>query len=68
LLNAAGRSPAEIAAEAEASMQALVDHSDTEPSRLQDALCDVLADVQERMERGGQACRPSYGLSAASTR
>lgn len=49
----AGRSPAEIAAEAEASMQALVDHSDTEPVRLQDALCDVVADVQMRMERGG---------------
>ena len=50
----AGRSPADIAAEAEASMQALVDHSDTEPSRLQDVLCDVLGDVQERMERGGR--------------
>ncbi len=50
----AGRSPAEIAAEAEASMQALVDHSDTEPIRLQDALCDVVADVQARMERGGK--------------
>ncbi|WP_298625632.1 DnaB-like helicase N-terminal domain-containing protein, partial [uncultured Zoogloea sp.] len=44
----AGRSPADIAAEAEASMQALVDHSETEPVRLQDALCDVLADVEAR--------------------
>lgn len=50
----AGRSPAEIAAEAEASMQAMVDHSDTEPVRLQDAICDALADVQGRMERGGR--------------
>lgn len=50
----AGRSPAEIAAEAEASMQALVDHTGTEPIRLQDALCDVVADVQARMERGGK--------------
>lgn len=50
----AGRSPAEIAAKAEASMLALVDHSDTEPSRLQDVLCDVLADVEHRRERGGE--------------
>lgn len=58
----AGRSPAEIAAEAEASMQALVDHTDTAPSLLQDALCDVLADVQERMERGGQLAGLATGF------
>ncbi|MBL8453526.1 MAG: replicative DNA helicase [Zoogloea sp.] len=58
----AGRSPAEIAAEAEASMRTLVDHSDTEPSRLQDALCDVLADVQQRMERGGQLAGLATGF------
>lgn len=49
----AGRSPADIAAEAETAMQALVDHSETEPARLGDALCDVLADVEARRERGG---------------
>lgn len=58
----AGRSPAEIAEEAEASMQALVDHSDTEPSRLQDVLCDVLGDVQERIERGGRLAGLSTGF------
>lgn len=58
----AGRSPAEIAAEAEASMQALVDHSDTEPVRLQDALCDVLADVEDRRERGGNLAGLSTGF------
>ncbi|MBN9695938.1 MAG: replicative DNA helicase [Zoogloea sp.] len=58
----AGRSPAEIAAEAEASMQALVDHTDTEPSRLQDVLCDVLGDVQERMERGGRLAGLATGF------
>lgn len=60
----AGRSPAEIAAEAEASMQALVDHTETEPVRLQDALCDVLADVEERRERGGNIA----GLATGFTR
>ncbi len=49
----AGRTPAQIAAEAEAGMLALLDHSDTDPVRLQDALCDVLADVEDRRERGG---------------
>ncbi|MBN8283752.1 replicative DNA helicase [Zoogloea sp.] len=58
----AGRSPADIAAQAEASMQALVDHSDTEPARLQDVLCDVLGDVQERMERGGRIAGLSTGF------
>lgn len=58
----AGRSPADIAAQAEASMQALVDRTDTEPSLLQDALCDVLADVQERMERGGQLAGLATGF------
>lgn len=58
----AGRSPADIAAQAEASMQALVDRTDTEPSRLQDVLCDVLGDVQERMERGGRLAGLSTGF------
>lgn len=58
----AGRSPAEIAAEAEASMQSLVDHSDTEPVRLQDALCDVLADVEARRERGGELAGLATGF------
>jgi len=58
----AGRSPADIAAQAEASMQALVDRTDTEPSRLQDVLCDVLCDVQERMERGGQLAGLATGF------
>lgn len=49
----AGRTPAQIAAEAEAGMLALLDHNDTDPVRLQDALCDVLADVEDRRERGG---------------
>lgn len=55
-----GRAPAEIAAEAEAGMLALLDHTDSDPVRLQDALCDVLADVEERRERGG-------GLAGLST-
>lgn len=58
----AGRSPAEIAAEAEASMQSLVDHSETEPVRLQDALCDVLADVEARRERGGNLAGLATGF------
>lgn len=58
----AGRSPADIAAEAEARMQALVDHTDTEPSRLQDVFCDVLADVQRRMELGGRLAGLSTGF------
>lgn len=58
----AGRSPADIAAEAESRMQALTDHSDTEPSRLQDVLCDVLGDVQERMERGGRLAGLATGF------
>ena len=58
----AGRTPAEIAAEAESSMLALLDHSDTEPVRLQDALCDVLADVEERRERGGELAGLATGF------
>lgn len=58
----AGRSPADIAAQAEASMQALVDRTDSEPSRLQDVLCDVLSDVQERMDRGGQLAGLATGF------
>ena len=37
--NPAGRGPADIAAEAEAAMLALLDHSDSEPAHLQDVLC-----------------------------
>ncbi|WP_079434211.1 replicative DNA helicase [Zoogloea sp. LCSB751] len=51
--NPAGRSPAEIAADAEAGMLTLLDRTDSDPVRLQDALCDVLADVDARRERGG---------------
>jgi len=58
----AGRSPAEIAAEAEAGMLALLDHTDTDPVRLQDALCDVLADVEDRRERGGNLAGLSTGF------
>lgn len=58
----AGRSPADIAAEAEAAMQALVDHSETEPARLGDALCDVLADVDARRERGGNLAGLATGF------
>jgi len=58
----AGRSPAEIAAEAETAMQALVDHSETEPVRLGDALCDVLADVEARRERGGNLAGLATGF------
>lgn len=60
----AGRSPAEIAAEAEAGMLALLDHSDSDPARLQDLLCDVLADVDQRRERGGHLA----GLATGFTR
>jgi replicative DNA helicase len=59
----AGRTPAQIAAEAEAGMLALLDHSDTDPVRLQDALCDVLADVEDRRERGGDLAGLSTGFS-----
>ena len=58
----AGRSPADIAAEAETAMQALVDHSETDPVRLQDALCDVLADVEARRERGGELAGLATGF------
>ena len=58
-----GRVPAEIAAEAEAGMLALLDHSDSDPVRLQDALCDVLADVEDRRERGGNLAGLSTGFS-----
>ncbi len=58
----AGRTPAEIAAEAEAGMLALLDHSDTDPVRLQDALCDVLADVEDRRERGGELAGLTTGF------
>ncbi|WP_292960416.1 replicative DNA helicase [Novosphingobium sp. UBA1939] len=57
-----GRAPAEIAAEAEAGMLALLDHSDTDPVRLQDALCDVLADVEDRRERGGELAGLATGF------
>lgn len=57
-----GRVPAEIAAEAEAGMLALLDHTDTDPVRLQDALCDVLADVEDRRERGGNLAGLSTGF------
>lgn len=57
-----GRSPADIAAEAETAMHALVDHSETEPVRLQDALCDVLADVDARRERRGNLAGLSTGF------
>lgn len=57
-----GRTPAQIAAEAEAGMLALLDHSDTDPVRLQDALCDVLADVEDRRERGGNLAGLSTGF------
>ena len=59
----AGRSPAEIAAEAEAGMLALLDHTDTDPVRLQDALCDVLADVEDRRERGGELAGLATGFA-----
>ena len=62
--NPAGRGPAEIAAEAEAGMLALLDHSDSEPARLQDLLCDVLANVDQRSERGGHLA----GLATGFTR
>jgi len=58
----AGRSPADIAAEAESAMQALVDHSATDPVRLQGALCDVLADVEDRRERGGELAGLATGF------
>lgn len=58
----AGRSPAEIAAEAETAMQALVDHSETEPARLGDALCDVLSDVEARRERGSNLAGLATGF------
>ncbi len=58
----AGRTPAQIAAEAEAGMLSLLDHSDTDPVRLQDALCDVLADVEERRERGGDLAGLATGF------
>lgn len=60
----AGRTPADIAAEAEAGMLALLDHSDTEPSQLDSLLCDVLADVEARRERGGTLA----GLATGFTR
>lgn len=62
--NPAGRGPAEIAAEAEAGMLALLDHSDSEPARLQDLMCDVMADVDRRSERGGSLA----GLATGFTR
>ena len=58
----AGRTPAKIAAEAEAGMLALLDHTDSDPVRLQDALCDVLADVEERRERGGELAGLATGF------
>lgn len=58
----AGRTPAQIAADAESGMLALLDHSDTDPVRLQDALCDVLADVEERRERGGDLAGLATGF------
>lgn len=58
----AGRAPAEIAAEAEAGMLALLDHSDSDPVRLHDVLCDVLADVDERRERGGNLAGLATGF------
>ncbi len=58
----AGRTPAEIAAEAEAGMLALLDHSDSDPVRLHDALCDVLADVEDRRERGGNLAGLATGF------
>jgi replicative DNA helicase len=45
-------------------MLALLDHSDSEPARLQDLLCDVLADVDQRSERGGSLA----GLATGFTR
>lgn len=59
----AGRSPAEIAAEAEAGMLALLDHSYSEPARLQDLLCDVLSDVDQRSERGGHLAGLATGFA-----
>lgn len=58
----AGRTPAQIAEEAEAGMLALLDHSDSDPVRLQDALCDVLADVEDRRERGGELAGLATGF------
>ncbi len=58
----AGRTPAQIAAEAEAGMLALLDHTDSDPVRLQDAMCDVLADVEARRERGGELAGLATGF------
>ncbi|MBS0357540.1 MAG: replicative DNA helicase [Proteobacteria bacterium] len=58
----AGRTPAEIAADAEAGMLALLDRTDSDPVRLQDALCDVLADIDLRRERGGRLAGLATGF------
>ena len=58
----AGRTPAQIAADAESGMLALLDHSDSDPVRLHDVLCDVLADVDERRERGGNLAGLATGF------
>ena len=60
--NPAGRTPAEIAADAEAAMLALLDRTDSDPVRLQDALCDVMADVDARRERGGKLAGLATGF------
>jgi replicative DNA helicase len=59
----AGKAPAEIAAEAEAGMLALLDHSESDPGRIQDSFCDVLADVEDRRERGGKLAGLATGFS-----
>lgn len=48
-----GRSAEQIATEAEASMQAAVDRSGSEPKDLADVLGEALACVDERCQRGG---------------
>ena len=59
----AGRTPAQIAEEAEAGMLALLDHSDSDPVRIQDSMCDVLADVEDRRERGGDLAGLATGFA-----
>ena len=52
--NPRGRPPETLAAEAEGAMLKLLDRSDADPVRLQDALGEVLQDVEARRERGGK--------------
>lgn len=57
------RSSAEIAADIETRLLQVVDRTDTEPTRIHQAMVEVLKDVDDRRERGGRLAGLATGFA-----